>query len=104
MTNDIKLNAPKRRKIASLEKKKEAAPVPAPAQPVADPEPTTPATDDAVTVAVITAAIAAYLAAESENGEVKPTIYKVLPITEAEKAHDILYKGQNVGKVVLTLK
>ena len=36
------------------------------------------------------------------TGEVKPTIYKVLPIREAEAAHDILYKGQNVGKVVLT--
>ena len=39
-----------------------------------------------------------------ESGEVKPTIYKVLPITEAEAAHDILYKGQNVGKVVLTVR
>ena len=38
------------------------------------------------------------------TGEVKPTIYKVLPITEAEAAHDILYKGQNVGKVVLTVE
>lgn len=38
-----------------------------------------------------------------ETGEVKPTIYKVLPITEAEAAHDILYKGENVGKVVLTV-
>ena len=38
-----------------------------------------------------------------ETGEVKPTIYKVLPIQEAEAAHDILYKGQNVGKVVLTV-
>ena len=37
------------------------------------------------------------------SGEVKPTIYKVLPITEAEAAHDILYKGQNIGKVVLTV-
>ena len=36
-------------------------------------------------------------------GQVKPTIYKVLPITEAEAAHDLLYKGQNVGKVVLTV-
>lgn len=35
------------------------------------------------------------------SGEVKPTIHAVLPITEAEAAHDILYKGQNVGKVVL---
>ena len=39
-----------------------------------------------------------------ETGEVKPTIHKVLPITEAEAAHDILYKGQNVGKVVLTVE
>ena len=37
------------------------------------------------------------------TGEVKPTVYKVLPIQEAEAAHDILYKGQNVGKVVLTV-
>ena len=37
------------------------------------------------------------------SGEVKPTIYKVLPITEAEAAHDILYRGENVGKVVLTV-
>ena len=39
-----------------------------------------------------------------ESGEVKPTIYKTLPIEEAEAAHDILYKGQNVGKVVLMVK
>ena len=39
-----------------------------------------------------------------ESGEVKPTIYKTLPITEAEAAHDILYKGQNIGKVVLQVK
>ena len=39
-----------------------------------------------------------------ESGEVKPTIYKTLPITEAETAHEILYKGKNVGKVVLTVK
>lgn len=35
------------------------------------------------------------------TGEVKPTIYKILPITEAEAAHDILYRGENIGKVVL---
>ena len=39
-----------------------------------------------------------------ESGEVKPTIYKTMPITEAEAAHDILYKGQNIGKVVLTVR
>ena len=36
-----------------------------------------------------------------ENGEIKPTIYKILPITKAEEGHDILYKSKNVGKVVL---
>lgn len=39
-----------------------------------------------------------------ESGEVKPTIHAVLPITEAEAAHDILYQGKNIGKVVLTVK
>ena len=39
-----------------------------------------------------------------EAGEVKPTVYKVLPITEAEAAHDILYRGENVGKVVLKVQ
>lgn len=39
-----------------------------------------------------------------ETGEVKPTIHKVLPITEAEEAHDILYRGENVGKVVLEVQ
>lgn len=39
-----------------------------------------------------------------EAGLVKPTIYQVLPITQAEAAHAILYRGENVGKVVLTVK
>ena len=38
-----------------------------------------------------------------ETGEIKPTIYKTLPITEADAAHDILYKGGHAGKVVLTV-
>ena len=38
-----------------------------------------------------------------EAGLVKPTIHSVLPIEKAEEAHDILYKGKNVGKVVLTV-
>ena len=38
-----------------------------------------------------------------EENLVKPTVYKVLPITEAEEAHNILYRGENVGKVVLTV-
>ncbi len=39
-----------------------------------------------------------------EAGLVKPTIHAVLPIEEAEAAQDILYRGENVGKVVLTVK
>ena len=39
-----------------------------------------------------------------EAGYMKPSIYKVLPITEAEAAHAILQRGENVGKVVLTVK
>lgn len=38
------------------------------------------------------------------SGEIRPTIYKVLPITEAEAAHELLYKSQSVGKVVLTVR
>ena len=38
-----------------------------------------------------------------EEGLIKPTIYKVLPIQEAEEAHAILQRGENVGKVVLTV-
>ena len=39
-----------------------------------------------------------------DEGKVKPTIYKILPITEAETAHDLLYKGKNIGKVVLKVR
>ena len=39
-----------------------------------------------------------------EAGLVKPTIHAVLPIEKAAQAHDILYQGKNVGKVVLTVK
>lgn len=39
-----------------------------------------------------------------ESGEVKPTIFKVLPITEAEKAQDLLYHAESIGKVVLKVK
>ena len=36
-----------------------------------------------------------------ESGAIKPQIYKVLPIEQAEAAHAILERGENVGKVVL---
>ena len=38
------------------------------------------------------------------GGAIKPTVYKVLPISEAEAAHDILYRGENIGKVVLKVQ
>mgnify|MGYP004549254519 CR=1 FL=1 len=39
-----------------------------------------------------------------EAGMIKPVIYKVLPVQRAEEAHAILQRGENVGKVVLTVK
>ena len=38
-----------------------------------------------------------------ENGEIKPSIYKVLPMEQAESAHAILERSENIGKVVLTV-
>lgn len=38
-----------------------------------------------------------------ESGQIKPSIYKVLPIREAEQAHAILEQSENIGKVVLTI-
>lgn len=36
-----------------------------------------------------------------ESGAMKPSIHRVLPITQAEAAHGILERNENVGKVVL---
>lgn len=38
-----------------------------------------------------------------ENGEIKPSVYKVLPIEQAEQAHAILERSENIGKVVLSV-
>lgn len=38
------------------------------------------------------------------SGEVRPTIHKVLPITEADAGHRELSEGRSVGKVVLEIK
>ncbi len=37
-------------------------------------------------------------------GQVRPTLYRALPIQQAEEAHDILQRGENIGKVVLIVK
>ncbi len=39
-----------------------------------------------------------------EQGEVRPTVCKVLPIREAEEAHAILERNENIGKVVLAIR
>ena len=39
-----------------------------------------------------------------ESKEIVPTVYRVLPIEQAEAAHEILQRGENVGKVVLRVK
>lgn len=38
-----------------------------------------------------------------EAGSIRPTIHAILPIEEAEAAHELLYKSRSVGKVVLTV-
>ncbi len=39
-----------------------------------------------------------------ESGEMKLKIYKTFPIEMADEAQQVLYRGENVGKVVLTVK
>jgi NADPH2:quinone reductase len=39
-----------------------------------------------------------------ETGEIRPTIFKTLPVTEAQAAHSLLEKGKNIGKVVLVIR
>ena len=39
--------------------------------------------------------------AKIEKGEMKPSIYKVLSLEDANEALDILERGENIGKVVL---
>jgi NADPH2:quinone reductase len=38
------------------------------------------------------------------SGAIKPVIHKTLPIHEAEEAHAVLLRRENLGKVVLTVK
>lgn len=39
-----------------------------------------------------------------ESGEIRPTIYKTFPITQAEEAQDLMASGKSAGKIVLTVK
>ncbi len=38
-----------------------------------------------------------------ESGKLRPTIFRVLPVTEAEAAHALLANSESVGKVVLQI-
>lgn len=42
--------------------------------------------------------------AKVSAGEIRPAIYAVMPIEEAEAAHDLLYSGKSAGKVVLQVR
>ncbi len=39
-----------------------------------------------------------------ESGEINPSIYKVLPMDKVNEAHEILERGENIGKVVLKVR
>ena len=39
-----------------------------------------------------------------ESGEIKPSIYRVIPFEDAMAAHEIMENNQNVGKIVLKVK
>ncbi|HJA92494.1 MAG TPA: hypothetical protein H9717_05190 [Candidatus Eisenbergiella merdipullorum] len=45
-----------------------------------------------------------YVWPKVEQGLIRPTIYSVLPIQECEEAQDILYRRENIGKVVLQVR
>ncbi len=38
------------------------------------------------------------------SGEIKVKVYKTFPIEQADEAQQVLYRGENIGKVVLTVK
>lgn len=39
-----------------------------------------------------------------ESGEIVPTVWRVLPMSEARLAHELLERGESAGKVVLTVR
>ena len=41
---------------------------------------------------------------ELESGEVRPTIFRVFPIQQAEEAQALMQSGKHVGKIVLKVK
>ncbi len=52
----------------------------------------------------ILSALAEEIFPKLESKELRPTVYRILPISQAEEAHAILQRGENVGKVVLQVR
>ena len=52
----------------------------------------------------ILAELVAHIWPKLADGSIRPTIYRVLPIEQAEAAHAILERGENIGKVVLKVR
>ncbi len=54
--------------------------------------------------AEILASLVEHIWSKVSAGEIRPAIYKILPITEAEEAHALLYDNKSAGKVVLKVR
>lgn len=39
-----------------------------------------------------------------ESGAIRPSVYKIFPFEDAEKAQEVLERGENIGKVVLSMR
>lgn len=39
-----------------------------------------------------------------ESGEIRPTVYRVFPMSQAEEAMDLMQAGKTAGKLILTVK
>ena len=52
----------------------------------------------------ILAALVTQIWPKLADGSIRPTIYQTLPIAQAEAAHEILERGENIGKVVLKVR
>lgn len=52
----------------------------------------------------ILAELVAHIWPKLADGSIRPIIYQTLPIAQAEAAHEILERGENIGKVVLKVR
>ena len=52
----------------------------------------------------ILAGLEAHIWPALESGRIRPVIDRIFPVWEAEKAHAVLERGENAGKVVLKIR